>query len=65
MFIDELRERLNQQAQIVTAEENILGILVAVTESIVTIRTSSYPGYGGAEDVSVRVDAIAYVRFFV
>ncbi len=65
MFENVLRARLNESAQIATATETISGILIGVTGSTVTVRVAQYPGYGGSEDITVRMDAIAYVRFFV
>ncbi|HZG58284.1 hypothetical protein [Paenibacillus sp.] len=65
MFENELRDHLNERAQVVTSAETISGVLVAVTESTATVRVAQYPGYGGAEDVTVRLETIAYVRFFV
>jgi len=65
MFENELRERLGQRVQVVTAAETVSGILVGVASDAVAVRVAQYPGYGGAEDVTVRMDAIAYVRFFV
>lgn len=64
MFENELRSRLNQQAQVVTSADSVTGLLVGVTSSTVTIRVTQYPGYGGADDVIVRIETIAYVRFF-
>lgn len=64
MFIDELNQRLNSQVQVVTAGQVVAGILVEASTVSVTVRTSAYPGYNGAEDVIVRMDTIAYVRFF-
>jgi len=65
MFIDELNQRLNSQVQVVTPNQVVAGILVEVSTASVKIRTSAYPGYNGAEDVMIRIDTIAYVRFFL
>jgi len=65
MFENELRERLGQRAQVVTNAETISGVLVGVTSTTVTVSVAQYPGYGGAEDVTVGMGMIAYVRFFV
>lgn len=65
MFENELRERIGQRSQVVTPSITHSGILTAVTNTQVTVRTSQYPGYGSTEDVSVLLQSIAYVRFFV
>lgn len=65
MFENELREHINQRAQVVTPNETVSGVLVAVTSTAVTVRTSQYLGYGDMEDVNVQLNTIAYVRFFV
>ncbi|WP_439116432.1 hypothetical protein [Paenibacillus antri] len=65
MFENELRARLNERVQVVTSAETVSGVLVGVASAAVTVRVAQYPGYGGAEDVTVRMDAIAYVRLFV
>ena len=64
MFENELRERVNQRCQVVTPNGTISGVLVGVTSTTVTVRVAQYPGYGGAEDVTVRIETISYVRFF-
>lgn len=64
MFENVLRERIDQRAQVITPGETFSGVLVGVTATEVTVRVSQYPGYGGAEDVTVRMEAVAYVRFF-
>lgn len=64
MFIDQLRMRIDQSVQVVTPGQIASGILIAATTGSVTVRTSSYPGYNGAQDVVIRMDTIAYVRFY-
>jgi len=62
MFEDALRARVGQQVQIVTPMETISGILIAVTNGSVVVRTTN--GYGQTEDVAVPINAISYARFF-
>lgn len=65
MFVDVLRERIGSQCEVFTPNELVSGVLLAVTQEVAVVRTTSYPGYGGEEDVSVRLANIGYVRFFV
>lgn len=64
MFDDQLRERIGLSCEVFTPEQVISGVLIAVTEDFAIVRTTSYPGYGGEEDVSARLANIGYVRFF-
>lgn len=43
-----------------TAVEIVAGILLSVTDGVVSVRTS--PSYGTPEDVVVRTPIISYVR---
>ncbi len=65
MFEQELRGYIGRQVQIATSTDVIAGTLISVTNAAATVRTSGYPGYGGAEDVVVRLDTIAYVRIML
>ena len=60
LFTDELRNRVGELVQVVTAAEIVAGILLSVTDGAVSVRTS--PSYGPPEDVLVRIPIIAYVR---
>lgn len=64
MFVDELIQRIGQRVEVFTTVNSVSGILTTVTNQSVTVRTNA-PGYGGAEDVTILMDSIAYVRFFV
>lgn len=64
MFENELRQHLNASAEVVTNAGTFAGILVNVDAVRVTVRVPQYPGYGGAEDVTVDLISIAYVRIF-
>lgn len=64
MFENELRQYVGMQVQVVTPGDSITGMLVSVSEGAVVLRTAQYPGYGGAEDVTVLIGTISYVRVF-
>lgn len=65
MFADQLRARIGFTCEVFTPNQVISGVLIAVTTDSAVVRTTSYPGYGGEEDVSARLASIGYVRFFV
>lgn len=65
MFENELRQHVGKQVQLMTPTDVISGILMSVSDVSAAVRTAQYPGYGGSEDVAVRLDVIAYVRIFV
>ncbi|KIL38458.1 hypothetical protein SD70_26175 [Gordoniibacillus kamchatkensis] len=62
MFEQELLLHTGEQVTVVTPAEHVSGILLAATDAAVAVRTAQYPGYGGAEDVTVSLDMISYVR---
>ncbi|WP_120189900.1 hypothetical protein [Ammoniphilus oxalaticus] len=64
MFIDELRRHINSQIQVATPGQVLAGVLAAVNAEVITLRTSTFPGYDGAEDVMIRIENIGYVRVF-
>ncbi|WP_276358305.1 hypothetical protein [Cohnella caldifontis] len=65
MFEQELRSHIGEQVQVAAATDVVIGLLVSVTDAAVTVRAAQYPGYGGEEDVSVRMDSISYVRIML
>lgn len=64
MFENELRQYAGMQVQVVTPVNSVTGIMISVTEGTVVVRVAQYPGYGGAEDVTVPLGTISYVRVF-
>lgn len=64
MFENVLRSHVNERVQIVTLYTTITGVLRSVTSTTATVAVEPYPGYGPIEDVTVRLDAIAYVRIY-
>lgn len=65
MFEQELRLYVGNQVQVITPVETNTGVLLNVSEAAAVVRTAQYPGYGGSEDVAVRLSAISYVRVMV
>ncbi|CAG9612241.1 hypothetical protein BACCIP111899_01414 [Bacillus rhizoplanae] len=61
-FIEALRSRVGQLAQVVTAGEIVTGIILSVTDGVIVIRTA--PSYGPPEDVIVRIPVVSYVRLY-
>lgn len=62
MFQDALRENVGSFVQIITAIDVINGTLLAVTDAVAVVRTSS--SYGEPTDVTIPLVAITYVRIF-
>jgi hypothetical protein len=65
MFENELRKHVGKRVQLMTSSDVVSGVLISASNLSTTIRTAQYPGYGGSEDVVIRLDVIAYVRIFV
>jgi|GEM_PF-920750 len=61
-FLDALRARINSQVQVVTEAATYAGILTAVNNGTIVVRTS--PNYGPTEDVTILASSIDFVRVF-
>jgi hypothetical protein len=62
MLDQELRLYVGNEVQVVTPVEVVSGVLVAVSDSAVTVHAAQYPGYGGGEDIAIHLNSISYIR---
>ena len=62
-FYFKLRTYQGRDVEVVLSNgEVIAGVLLTVGFSYVVVRSLSVPGYGGTEDVLIRLRVIEYVR---
>lgn len=61
-FQDRLRSFIGESVQVVTGFDVISGLLLGVTDTTVTVRAASTPGYGSGQTVVYQLDRITYVR---
>ncbi|MGO4179971.1 hypothetical protein BK120_10190 [Paenibacillus sp. FSL A5-0031] len=62
-FYFKLRTYLGRDVEVILSNGDVVaGVLLTVGFSYIVVRTLSVPGYGGTEDVLIRLRVIEYVR---
>ncbi|RAT97284.1 hypothetical protein [Brevibacillus sp. Leaf182] len=61
-YVQKLRTFIGDSVQVVTGFDVMSGELLGVTNSTLTVRAASEPGYGGGQTVVFQLDRITYVR---